>query len=74
MQQLIFKYFFQRGAFKTRDGVYLIQPWVPRNPGLDGTYSHSRRHVIIDHIATMSQENGNSHRGLGKYLVSNYKF
>ena len=61
---------FQRGAFKTRDGVYLIKPLVERNPGLDETGSYTRRHVVTDHLATLSQPNGKSHWGLGKYLMN----
>ncbi|CAB4031008.1 A disintegrin and metallo ase with thrombospondin motifs 20, partial [Paramuricea clavata] len=60
-----------RGAFKTRDGVYLIRPLVERNPGLDETGSYTRRHVVTDHLATLSQPNGKSHWGLDEDLLVN---
>ena len=62
-----FDLWFQKGAFKTRDGVYLIQPLKPNNPGLDETEPNDTRHMITNHLATISKP-GSWHCGLGKHI------
>ncbi|XP_028407987.1 A disintegrin and metalloproteinase with thrombospondin motifs 9-like [Dendronephthya gigantea] len=60
-----------RGAFKTRDGVYLIQPLIQNNPGLDESGSSSRRHVVTNHSASLTQPSGHLLCGLDDELLAN---
>lgn len=57
-----------RGAFKTRNGIYLVQPLV-QNSTQDP--DDRKRHLITKHLATLSHVRNGSHCGVEESILVN---